>query len=118
MLRLRHTRDGPASNYDTGLPPERFKELALHCAHNDIRLIANATTSPGTIDLLELIDQEVPLPGVPGAGNQIVIGPGSPRSGRPKIKMRAKLKRRARQKQVTAGREALALRRDGLLVSI
>ena len=50
-------------NYDTGLPPERLKELALHCAHNDIRLIANAGTSPGIIDLLEQIDQEVPLQG-------------------------------------------------------
>ena len=37
--------------------------MALHCAHNDIRLIVNATTSLGIIDLLELIDQEVPLHG-------------------------------------------------------
>lgn len=50
-------------NYDTGLPPERLKELALHCAHNDIRLITIATFSPGIVDILEQVDKEVPLNG-------------------------------------------------------
>ena len=50
-------------NYDTGLSPERLKELALHCAHNDIRVITIATFSPGIIDILEQVDREVPLKG-------------------------------------------------------
>jgi predicted amidohydrolase YtcJ len=50
-------------NYDTGLPPARIKELALHCAHNDIRMVANAGTSPGILDILEQMDREVPLKG-------------------------------------------------------
>jgi len=50
-------------NYDTGLPPQRLKELALHCAHNDIRVITIATFSPGIIDILEQVDREVPLNG-------------------------------------------------------
>jgi predicted amidohydrolase YtcJ len=50
-------------NYDTGLPPNRLKELALHCAQNDIRVIAVATLSPGIIDILEQVDREVPLNG-------------------------------------------------------
>ena len=50
-------------NYDTGLPPARLKELALHCAHNDIRVIATADVSPDIIDIFEQIDREVPLNG-------------------------------------------------------
>jgi predicted amidohydrolase YtcJ len=50
-------------NYDTGLSPERLKEVARHCAHNDIRIIANAAVSPGIIDIFEQIDKEVPLNG-------------------------------------------------------
>lgn len=37
--------------------------LALHCAHNDIRVIANAALSPGILDILEQVDREVPLSG-------------------------------------------------------
>jgi len=40
-------------NYDTGLPPERLRELALECARNDIRVIANAGLSPGILDIFE-----------------------------------------------------------------
>ncbi|MGD1097198.1 MAG: amidohydrolase family protein [Bryobacteraceae bacterium] len=43
------------------MPPERLKELAVHCAHNDIRVIANANLSPGIIDILDEVDREVPL---------------------------------------------------------
>jgi predicted amidohydrolase YtcJ len=50
-------------NYDTGLPPERLKELALDCAHHDIRVVANAALSPGILDILEQVDREVPLHG-------------------------------------------------------
>jgi predicted amidohydrolase YtcJ len=58
-------------NYDTGLPAERLKELALHCARNDIRAIALAPNSPGlgnlearrVIDVFEQVDREIPLNG-------------------------------------------------------
>jgi hypothetical protein len=50
-------------NYDTGLPSERLKELALHCARNDIRVIANANLSPGIIEIFDQVDREVPLNG-------------------------------------------------------
>jgi hypothetical protein len=50
-------------NYDTGLSPERLKNLALECARNDIRLVANAALSPGIIDILDEVDKKVPLNG-------------------------------------------------------
>jgi len=50
-------------NYDTGLSPERVKELALHCARNDIRVIANYALSPGIVDILDQVDKEIPLTG-------------------------------------------------------
>jgi predicted amidohydrolase YtcJ len=50
-------------NYDTGLPPERLEEVLLHCAHHDIRAVANANLSPGVIDIFEAVDRKVPLKG-------------------------------------------------------
>ncbi len=50
-------------NYDTGLPPERLRELALECARNDIRVIANAGLSPGILDIFEQVDREISLNG-------------------------------------------------------
>src|SRR5262245_66024254 len=44
-------------NYDTGLPPERLKDLALECARNDIRIVANAAVSPGILDILEDVNK-------------------------------------------------------------
>jgi predicted amidohydrolase YtcJ len=50
-------------NYDTGLPPEQLKDLALECARNDIRIVANAALSPAIIDILEEVNKKVPLNG-------------------------------------------------------
>jgi predicted amidohydrolase YtcJ len=50
-------------NYDTGIPPERLKELAIECARNDIRVVANAALSPGIVDILAGVDKQVPLNG-------------------------------------------------------
>jgi predicted amidohydrolase YtcJ len=50
-------------NYDTGLPPERLKELAVECARNDIRVVANAALSPGIVDILADVDKQIPLKG-------------------------------------------------------
>jgi predicted amidohydrolase YtcJ len=50
-------------NYDTGLPRERLAEVLLHCANNDIRVVANANLSPGVIDIFEAVDRKVPLKG-------------------------------------------------------
>jgi predicted amidohydrolase YtcJ len=49
-------------NYDTGLPPERLKEVLIQCARNDIRAVLNSN-SPGVINLLDEVDREVPLKG-------------------------------------------------------
>jgi predicted amidohydrolase YtcJ len=50
-------------NYDAGLPREQVKNVLLHCAKNDIRAVATASTSPGMLDLFEEVDREVPLKG-------------------------------------------------------
>jgi len=50
-------------NYDTGLSPDRLKELALECARNEIRVVANAALSPGIIDILADVDKQTPLNG-------------------------------------------------------
>jgi predicted amidohydrolase YtcJ len=50
-------------NYDAGLPREQVKSVLLHCAKNDIRAVATASTSPGMLDLFEEVDREVPLKG-------------------------------------------------------
>jgi predicted amidohydrolase YtcJ len=50
-------------NYNTGLPRERLAEVLLHCADNDIRVVANANLSPGVIDIFEEVDRKVPLKG-------------------------------------------------------
>lgn len=50
-------------NYDTGMPAERLKELALECARNDIRVVANAGLSPGIVDIMADVDKQIPLKG-------------------------------------------------------
>jgi predicted amidohydrolase YtcJ len=50
-------------NYDAGLPREQVKSVLLHCARNDIRAVATASTSPGILDLFEEVDREVSLRG-------------------------------------------------------
>ncbi|HEY3458897.1 MAG TPA: amidohydrolase [Bryobacteraceae bacterium] len=50
-------------NYDTGMPRERLKELALECARNDIRVVANAALSPGIIEIMADVDKQIPLKG-------------------------------------------------------
>ena len=50
-------------NYDTGVSPDRLKELALECARNDIRVVANAALSPGIVDILADVDKQIPLKG-------------------------------------------------------
>ena len=47
-------------NYNTALPREKVKELAVACAHNDIRVVG---IWPNMLDLFEEIDREVPLNG-------------------------------------------------------
>ncbi len=51
------------ANYDTGLNPDRVKELAMECARNDIRIVANNATSPGMLDILESVHKEISLKG-------------------------------------------------------
>src|SRR4051794_19902585 len=48
-------------NYDTGLPADQLKELALECARNDIRVVANAALSPGILGILADVDKQIPL---------------------------------------------------------
>jgi predicted amidohydrolase YtcJ len=50
-------------NYDTGLAPDRLRELALECARNDVRVVANAALSPGIIDILESVHKKISLKG-------------------------------------------------------
>jgi predicted amidohydrolase YtcJ len=50
-------------NYDAGLPRERAKEAMLHCARNDVRVVALANVSPGLLDLYNEVDREIPLKG-------------------------------------------------------
>jgi predicted amidohydrolase YtcJ len=50
-------------NYDTGLPPDRLKEVLLHCARNEIRVVANANLTPGVVDLFDEVDRKIPLKG-------------------------------------------------------
>jgi predicted amidohydrolase YtcJ len=50
-------------NYDTGVSPERLKELALECARNDIRVVANAALAPGVVDILADVDKQISLKG-------------------------------------------------------
>ena len=50
-------------NYDTGLAPQQLEQVLLNCAHNDIRVVANANLSPGVIDIFEAVDRKIPLKG-------------------------------------------------------
>lgn len=50
-------------NYDTGMPPERLKEVLIHCARNDIRAVTNLYAAPGIIDLFDEVDRVIPLKG-------------------------------------------------------
>ena len=51
-------------NSGHGLPPDRFKELLLECARNDIRAVAIAGGGGlGVLDFYEEIDKRIPLKG-------------------------------------------------------
>ncbi len=51
-------------NSNHGLPPDRFKELLLHCAMNDIRPVAIAGGGGlGVLDFYEEVDKKIPLKG-------------------------------------------------------
>jgi predicted amidohydrolase YtcJ len=51
-------------NSSHGLPPDRFKELLLHCARNDIRAVAIAGGGGlGVLDYYEEVDKQIPLKG-------------------------------------------------------
>ena len=51
-------------NSGHGLPPDRFKELLLHCAANDIRAVAIAGGGGlGVLDYYEEVDKKIPLKG-------------------------------------------------------
>jgi hypothetical protein len=51
-------------NSSHGLPPDRFKELLLHCARNDIRAVAIAGGGGlGVLDFYEEVDKQIPLKG-------------------------------------------------------
>jgi predicted amidohydrolase YtcJ len=62
---LRNSAAGPYTgwagfHYTNGLPRPRLKELLVHCATNDIRVIMNG---PTVLDLYDEVDREVPLHG-------------------------------------------------------
>ncbi len=51
-------------NSGHGLPPDRFKELLLHCATNDIRAVSIAGGGGlGVLDFYEEVDKQIPLKG-------------------------------------------------------
>jgi predicted amidohydrolase YtcJ len=51
-------------NSSHGLPPDRFKELLLECARNDIRAVAIAGGGGlGVLDFYEEVDKQIPLKG-------------------------------------------------------
>jgi predicted amidohydrolase YtcJ len=50
-------------NYDASLQREQAKEVMLHCARNDVRVVALANVSPGLLDLYDEVDREIPLKG-------------------------------------------------------
>jgi predicted amidohydrolase YtcJ len=51
-------------NSGHGLPPDRFKELLLHCAMNDIRAVSIAGGGGlGVLDFYEEVDKQIPLKG-------------------------------------------------------
>jgi predicted amidohydrolase YtcJ len=51
-------------NSSHGLPPDRFKELLLECARNDIRAVAIAGGGGlGGLDFYEEVDKQIPLKG-------------------------------------------------------
>jgi hypothetical protein len=51
-------------NSGHGLPPDRFKELLLECARNDIRAVAIAGGGGlGVLDYYEEVDKKIPLKG-------------------------------------------------------
>jgi predicted amidohydrolase YtcJ len=51
-------------NSSHGLPPDRFKELLLHCARNDIRAVSIAGGGGlGVLDYYEEVDKQIPLKG-------------------------------------------------------
>ena len=51
-------------NSSHGLPPDRFKELLLQCARNDIRAVAIAGGGGlGVLDFYEEVDKQIPLKG-------------------------------------------------------
>ena len=51
-------------NSSHGLPPDRFKELLLQCATNDIRAVAIAGGGGlGVLDFYEEVDKQIPLKG-------------------------------------------------------
>jgi predicted amidohydrolase YtcJ len=47
-------------NYSNGLPREQLKEVLVHCAANDIRVVMNG---PPVLDLYDEVDREIPLRG-------------------------------------------------------
>src|SRR4051812_17716382 len=59
-LRIRAGRE--LTTIPVGIP-NRVKELAMECARNDIRIVANNTTSTGMLDILESVHKEISLKG-------------------------------------------------------
>ena len=51
-------------NSDAGLPREQLKEVLLHCAANNIRVVAiTGAGGLGMLDLYEEVDRQIPLKG-------------------------------------------------------